>query len=180
CPVRSSRSHRRPSCARACVMARRNSVPPKPCALTPRRSGRIPSSALDFNMQPSTMIPARIDPPAKPLWLLPFLRAMVRNPIEAWPRAVYREHLHRSRMPGRDAVFVMRPELIRQVLVDEADSFEKGAMARRALGPVLGDAILIAEGTRWRAQRRAPAPLFLRGAAPPLSPPALSPPPPPP
>src|SRR5215468_6250260 len=33
-------------------------------------------------------------------------------------------------------------------------------MARRALGPVLGDAILIAEGTRWRAQRQAAAPLF--------------------
>jgi len=113
-------------------------------------------------MQPTATIPARIDSPAKPLWLLPLLRAMVRNPIEAWPRAVYREHLHRSRMPGRDVVFVMCPELIRQVLVNEADSFEKGAMARRALGPVLGDAILIAEGTRWRAQRQAAAPLFRR------------------
>ena len=113
-------------------------------------------------MQPTAMIPARIDPPAQPLSLLPLLRAMVRNPIESWPRAVYREHLHRSRMPGRDAVFVMWPSLIRQVLVDDADSFEKGAMARRALGPVLGDAILIAEGARWRAQRRATAPLFRR------------------
>jgi len=76
-------------------------------------------------MQPTATIPARIDSPAKPLRLLPLLRAMVRNPIEAWPRAVYREHLHRSRMPGRDVVFVMCPELIRQVLVNEADSFEK-------------------------------------------------------
>jgi cytochrome P450 len=65
-------------------------------------------------------------------------------------------------MPGRDAVFVMSPALIRQALVDEADSFEKGAMARRALGPVLGDAILLADGARWRAQRHAAAPLFRR------------------
>jgi len=113
-------------------------------------------------MQPTAIIPARIDPPAQPLTLLALLRAVVRNPIESWPRAVYREHLHRARMPGRDAVFVMCPALIRQVLVDEADSFEKGAMTRRALGPVLGDAILIAEGTRWRWQRRAAAPLFRR------------------
>ena len=113
-------------------------------------------------MQPTAMIPAKIDPPAQPLSLLPLLRAMVRNPIESWPRAVYREHLHRSRMPGRDAVFVMCPSLIRRVLVDDADSFEKGAMTRRVLGPVLGDAILIAEGARWRAQRRATAPLFRR------------------
>lgn len=113
-------------------------------------------------MQPTANIPARIDPPPEPLSLLPLLRAMVRNPIESWPRAVYREHLHRSRMPGRDAVFVMCPALIRQVLVDDPDSFEKGSMTRRVLGPVLGDAILIAEGDRWRAQRRATAPLFRR------------------
>jgi cytochrome P450 len=113
-------------------------------------------------MQPTAVTPARIDPPAQPLSLLRLLRAVVRNPIESWPRAVYREHLHRSRMPGRDAVFIMYPALIRQVLVDEADSFEKGMMARRALEPVLGDAILIADGARWRWQRRAAAPLFRR------------------
>jgi cytochrome P450 len=113
-------------------------------------------------MQATTPIPAKIDPPAEPLSLLPLLRAVVRNPIESWPRAVYQDHLHRSRMPGRDAVFVMSPALIRQVLVDEADSFEKGAMARRALGPVLGEAILLAEGARWRGQRHAAAPLFRR------------------
>ena len=113
-------------------------------------------------MPPPAIIPARIDPPAEPLSPLPWLRAVVRNPIESWPRSVYRDHLHRSRMPGRDAMFVMSPALIRQVLVDEADSFEKGAMARRALGPVLGDAILLADGARWRRQRHAAASLFRR------------------
>src|SRR5262245_1515148 len=112
--------------------------------------------------QSTVVIPARVDPPAQPLPMLALLRAVARNPIESWPRAVYREHLYRSRMPGRDAVFVMHPALIRQVLVDEADAFEKGVMARRALGPVLGDAILLAEGARWRWQRRAAAPLFRR------------------
>jgi cytochrome P450 len=63
-------------------------------------------------------------------------------------------------MPGRDALFVMSPALIRQVLLDEADSFEKSAIGRRAFGPVLGDSILLAEGARWRRQRHAAAPLF--------------------
>jgi len=90
------------------------------------------------------------------------LRAVIRNPIESWPRAVYREHLHRPRMLGHDALFVMHPGLIRQVLVDEAENFEKGALARRALEPALGDAILIADGGRWRWQRHAAAPLFRR------------------
>jgi cytochrome P450 len=117
---------------------------------------------VECEMQPTVVLPARIDPPAEPLSLLRLLHAVSRNPIESWPRAVYREDLYRSRMPGRDAVFVMHPALIRQVLVDEADAFEKGVMARRALEPVLGDAILIAEGARWRWQRRAAAPLFRR------------------
>jgi hypothetical protein len=107
-------------------------------------------------MQPTAVTPARIDPPAQPLSLLRLLRAVVRNPIESWPRAVYREHLHRSRMPGRDAVFVMYPALIRQALVDEADSFGKGMMARRALEPVLGDAILTATAPGGWQRRAAP------------------------
>jgi hypothetical protein len=133
----------------------------------PRRLGgtalRAASDAfmeVECEMQPTVVIPARIDPPAEPLSLLPLLHAVARNPIESWPRAVYREHLYRSRMPGRDAVFVMHPALIQQVLVDEADAFEKGVMARRALEPVLGDAILIAEGVRMAAARRSP--LFRR------------------
>jgi cytochrome P450 len=116
----------------------------------------------ESGIQAMDVIPARIAPPAQPLSLLRMLRAVISNPIESWPRAVYREHLHRPRMPGHDALFVMHPTLIRQVMVDEADNFEKGEMARRALEPALGDAILIADGTRWRWQRHAAAPLFRR------------------
>ena len=54
----------------------------------------------------------------------------------------------------------MAPDLIRTVLLDDADSFEKGEIARRTLGPGLGDSILVADGSRWRWQRRAVAALF--------------------
>ena len=121
-------------------------------------------------MRVTDVTPARIDPPARPLPLIQLLRTVVRNPLEAWPSAVYQEHLYRSRVLGRDAIYVMHPALIRQVLVDDADSFDKGEMARRALEPVLGDAILTSDGARWRWQRRAAAPVFrpehLRGFLP--------------
>lgn len=106
------------------------------------------------------MHPVKIDPPEQPLPLLPLIWTVVDNPIRAWPRALYRERLVRSRVLGRDAIYVMAPELIRQVLLDEADNVEKGELSRRALGPALGDAILTADGARWRWQRRAVAPLF--------------------
>ena len=108
-------------------------------------------------------VPARlagIDPPDQPLPMFRLLRAVVDNPLKAWPCAVYREHLHRARVLGHETIYVMAPDLIRAVVLDEADNFEKGEISRRALGPALGDAILTAEGSRWRWQRRAVAGIF--------------------
>jgi cytochrome P450 len=104
--------------------------------------------------------PAKIDPPPQPLPLLRLLRTIIKNPIQAWPLAIYRERVVRSQVLGRDALYVMTPDLIRQVLVDDADAFEKGEITRRALGPALGDALLTSDGPRWRWQRRAAAPIF--------------------
>ena len=103
---------------------------------------------------------APIEPPDQPLSVFPLLRTVIDNPIKAWPRAVYRDRLYRRRVFGQDAVYVMAPDLIRTVLLDDADSFEKGEIARRTLGPGLGDSILVADGSRWRWQRRAVAALF--------------------
>jgi cytochrome P450 len=104
--------------------------------------------------------PARIEPPDQPLPVFRRLRTIVDNPIKAWPRALYRDRIYRSRLLSREIIYVMAPDLIRTVLLDDADSFEKGEVAQRALGPALGDAILIADGSRWRWQRRAVAALF--------------------
>jgi cytochrome P450 len=88
------------------------------------------------------------------------LRKLVRNPIEAWPPAVYTEPLVLSRMLGRTTAFVSDPDLVQRVLVDEAEKFEKAEPMRRALEPALGQGILTAEGASWRMQRRLAAPVF--------------------
>ena len=106
------------------------------------------------------MYPSLIQAPDQPLSGFRLLRTVVDNPIKAWPGAVYREDVYRSRRFGRDTVFVMAPALVRTVLLDDADHFEKGEVVRRALSPALGESILIADGARWRWQRRAVAPIF--------------------
>ncbi len=103
---------------------------------------------------------ARITPPAQPLGPWRFLSTVVRNPLEAWPETIYREPVYTSTVLGNSSLFVMAPNLIRRVMVDEADAFEKSEVLRRALSPALGDAILTADGARWRWQRRAAAPIF--------------------
>ena len=99
-------------------------------------------------------------PPEGPLTGLRWLRTVVRNPIESWPADIYKQSIFTSRLLGRDIVFVMAPELVRKVLVSSSEHFDKGEISRRALGPVLGDALLTAEGDHWRWQRRAAAPTF--------------------
>jgi cytochrome P450 len=103
---------------------------------------------------------ARITPSPGQLGPVRLFTTVVRNPIEAWPEAVYREPVARSSFLGRPTVFVCAPELIRQVLVDQADVFEKDESLRRALRPALGDGILTADHANWRWQRRAAAPIF--------------------
>ncbi|ACA20913.1 cytochrome P450 [Methylobacterium sp. 4-46] len=113
-----------------------------------------PTLPLDW---PTT---ARLDPPEAPLAPLRYIRTVVRNPVETWPRAVYRDRVYQSTFLGRATLFVMDPGLVRTVLVDRAESFEKSEVLRRSLSPALGDAILTADGARWRWQRRAAAPIF--------------------
>ena len=54
---------------------------------------------------------------------------VVDNPVRAWPRAIYRDRLYRSAVLGHDSIYVMGPDLIRTVLLDDAESFEKGEKA---------------------------------------------------
>jgi cytochrome P450 len=99
-------------------------------------------------------------PPEQPLTGLRWLRTVLRNPIEAWPAEIYREPIFETRVLGRNVVFVMAPQLVREVLVTSSASFDKGDLTRRTLSPALGDALLTAEGEHWRWQRRAAAPTF--------------------
>jgi cytochrome P450 len=101
-----------------------------------------------------------IMPSPGPLQTLGILRTMVKNPMDAWPPAVYAEGLVRTTFIGRTTWFVCDPELIQRVLVDDADKLEKAEPMRRALEPALGQGILTAEGPRWKLQRRTAAPVF--------------------
>jgi len=81
------------------------------------------------------------------------------RPIDAWPRVVFEGLSFRSPAPG-GPLFLMDPQDIRAVFVDEADAFTQGAMFRRIMRPVWGEGILTSEGAAWRWQRRASAPAF--------------------
>jgi cytochrome P450 len=98
--------------------------------------------------------------PSSPLRTFRTLRRLVRNPMDAWPRAIYANPLVVTRLLGRRTAYVTDPDLLQQVLIEDAAKYIKGERMRRVLEPALGRGILIAEGAQWRQQRRTAAPVF--------------------
>ncbi len=111
-------------------------------------------------MHPAVALPARVVPPAAPLGTLRYLRTVIRNPLEVWPEAIYREPVYVERFLGRRTLFVMDPDLVHQVLVAEPERYLKSDMMQRLLAPALGTGMLVADGQDWRRQRRIVAPIF--------------------
>jgi cytochrome P450 len=61
-------------------------------------------------------------------------------------------------------VLVNTPELIHDVLVTKAKSFEKSPILRGSLHPLAGQGLFTSEGDLWRRQRKLMAPMFQHGA----------------
>ena len=105
-------------------------------------------------------MPVRVVPPAKALPPLRWIRAAIRNPLEVWSEDIYRERVVVARFVGRKTLFVMDPELVAKILVEEPERYRKTEMIKRLLGSALGTGIIVSDGTQWRQQRRIAAPSF--------------------
>lgn len=63
-----------------------------------------------------------------------------------------------------ECVSVASPELVREVLVENARAFQKSIATRMAFYPLAGRGLFTSEGDLWRRQRKLMAPLFLPAA----------------
>lgn len=100
------------------------------------------------------------EPPARPLGLLG-LRTLMRNYIETVPRFAYDQNVTHFCTRMSDVLIVSDPDIIQELLVDEAEAFGRDPTTRRSFAPVIGNtALFLAEGADWRWQRRAVAPIF--------------------
>ena len=116
-------------------------------------------SAPSAAPQPRFRAPAPA-PLERPLGTLALLRGLRDNPVATWTKLHFEKPILSGRsVLGRLAV-VSDPAVVRHVLVDNADNYDKGLLQRRMLAPGLGSGLLLAEGEEWRAQRRALAPMF--------------------
>jgi cytochrome P450 len=92
--------------------------------------------------------------------LVPFLWQSWRDPLLTWSRRHFEEPQLFGQGPLGTVIVVSHPEGVRRVLTENAANYEKGALQRRVLGPLLADGLLLTEGEVWRRARRILAPLF--------------------
>jgi cytochrome P450 len=60
----------------------------------------------------------------------------------------------------RRVIVISSPELVRPILAEEADAYEKGPVMRRFARPILGDGLLAVDNLSHRRRRRLVAPAF--------------------
>lgn len=98
-------------------------------------------------------------PGSKDLGILQKLRRNMASQIGSLPKAVYTSEAWKPPLPGMP-LFVMAPDLVKQVLLDEIDAYPHGALFERIMRPAWGEGLLLAQGDDWKVQRRAAAQAF--------------------
>ncbi|MCF4124860.1 cytochrome P450 [Methylobacterium sp. SyP6R] len=92
---------------------------------------------------------------------LKLLGAFRRNTLEALPRACLDEPAVTVPLPGGGRIVLLStPAGARHVLLSATEDFLRLPAGRRAIGPIAGNGLVLADGEAWRHQRRVLAPAF--------------------
>jgi len=106
------------------------------------------------------VVPPHRAPPERELPLAAYLRSIRDNALAGFPRRAFEEPVTRRGLLGRSSFVLNDPEAIRRVLVENQANYARTTGTTRILRPILGDGLLISEGSAWRHQRRTLAPAF--------------------
>ncbi len=106
------------------------------------------------------LYPPSVRMPEGPLPVWKFLPKFLSNPLRTLPRQVYEEAIFSPPALGGRMAWVMAPELVERILLEQHEDFPKSPIENRIFTSILGEGILTAEGPSWRWQRRIVAPLF--------------------
>jgi cytochrome P450 len=99
-------------------------------------------------------------PCAEPLGPIALLKALWKNPLEAWTEAHFEKSVVTTNFAIGQVSVVSEPAAIRRVLLDNTANYRKDTLQRRIMSATLRNGLLLAENEQWRTQRRTLAPVF--------------------
>jgi cytochrome P450 len=102
----------------------------------------------------------RVTPLDSPVSTLSFFAKLLQNPLRVLPAAAYEEGIVWAGRAGRAVCWITDPALIKTVLLDKRDIFQRTPITQRILGPLLGKGVLTADGADWKWQRQTATPVF--------------------
>ena len=116
------------------------------------------------------MSPAFVPPcpqiPDRSLTWLETIAALRSNVLRLWPRAAYEDDTLVVRLFARRHFLFNGAAAIRRVLVENMGNYRRPPATLRILRPIVGDGLLLSEGSEWRSQRRIIAPALANHVAP--------------
>jgi cytochrome P450 len=122
-----------------------------------------PTMPQSTNVQAQALASQHHNPPGpkRHWWGLPLLRAM-RADYLGFVSRLHREHgdITYMHLGSERAYDVFSPELVRAVLVDQADQLVRWERGMEVFEQVFGQSVLVTEGRTWQRQRRMLQPAF--------------------
>ena len=113
---------------------------------------------LDYGFQPFEA-PASETVPG-PLPTRALMATMRENMLKLYGGPAFTELNLMGKFLHKRSLMTSDPAVIKTVLVDRADQFQRTTPTMRILKPVLGEGLFLSEGAKWRQQRRIMAPAF--------------------
>lgn len=104
--------------------------------------------------------PVKVPLVTRPLGIMETLRTARRNLLEIIPDLCTKQPMVSGKTAFVRWHMVMDPDALRRILKDNLDNYPKSDITKNLLRPAIGDSLFIAEGSHWRWQRRAAAPVF--------------------
>jgi cytochrome P450 len=118
------------------------------------------TGSVATELRRTPLVPPRPQPVTKelPLWRLILL--LRRNALQTWGEPAFELDVASRPFLGRQSILLNEPSGIRRVLVDNHANYGRTPATIRILHPMLGDGLFLADGAKWRHQRRTVAPAF--------------------
>ena len=113
-----------------------------------------------MDTRPAPFVPPYPVPRTEEPTTLEIIRTIMRNPLEIWGEMTYQEPYIKAKFLNESTIVANHPELIRHVLVDNAQNYKMAHIRQLVLKPILRSGILTAEGEAWKRSRKAMAPVF--------------------